>query len=340
MTEVTLVKFARVGVIVNPHAGRGDGLALARNAICALAPKQVLIGAGEMGADAMRDVPATVRIFDWADQRGKARTPFLVRRFAAEDADTLVVIGGDGTMADVALELFLAKARIPILGIGVGSANVGPLVTIHAAHINRLTKARLETRAVGGLIAGANGADLGLGFNDVVIDFTVLATVNDHVVNVDAAHKMNGANVLRKPEPVFTDQTRVIKQSSRGHTLVARESEVVTLIVGLPDERFFGKAIAGGAILSPFVGDVAGCLVCNHLLVTTHLDADELHRAEPVVSRYVGLGEADRIEVSGLRKGVALCADGNPLKILDESDRVHVQVQRGLVTSVQIEGSS
>jgi NAD kinase len=343
------VKFARVGLIVNPHAGRGDGLALARRAIYALSPREVWVGGGEMGADALGGLVLERHLIDWSEYHGKARTAFIAHSIVNETVDALVVVGGDGTMADVALALLSSPApqgrlggggSIPILGIGVGSANAGPLVTIHAAQIQRLVTARLKTRAVEGLIAGANDVDLGLGFNDVVIDFTVLATVNDQVINVDAAHKMNGANVPRQPEPVFTTQTKVMKQSPHSRTLVAEGDQVVTLITGLPDERFYGKAIAGGAILSSFVGDTAGCLVCSHLLVTTYLDADALHRAEPIVSRYVGLNEADRIEVSGLRKGVALCADGNPLKILDESDRVQIRVQCGLATSVRIEESS
>jgi hypothetical protein len=204
------------------------------------------------------------------------------------------------------------------------------------ANVAQLVNARFTTRALDGLIAGVNDGDLGLGFNDVVLDFTVLATVNDQIVNVDAAQKMIGANIARDPEPVWTSATRIVKKHARGETLVARGDQVTTMIVGLPDERFYGKAIAGGAILSSFIGDIAGCLVCNHLLVTTRVDADAVHRAEPIVSRYVGLSESDRIEATGLRDGVALCADGNPLKILRGDDRVQVRVARGLATSIRI----
>ncbi|MCI0478886.1 MAG: NAD(+)/NADH kinase [Anaerolineales bacterium] len=332
------MKLTRVGVIANPRAGRGDARTIAAQAIRALEPREIFVGAGEMGADALHDFPGAIHALDWSAHTGKARTIFLAREITRHDLDALIVIGGDGTMADVARAL--DQPAPPILGIGVGSANVGPLVTIPSSAIQKLRAARFITRPVDGLIAGANGVDLGLGFNDVVLDFTVLATINDQVVNVDAAQKMNGVNIPRTPEPIATAQTRVVKQSPRGETLVARGDEIATMIVGLPDERFYGKAIAGGVILSSFIGDIAGCLVCNHLLVTTQLDADAVHRAEPIVSRYVGLSEPDRIQVTVVRAGVALCADGNPLKILNEQDCVHVRARRGLATSIRIQESS
>lgn len=328
------MKLARVGLIANPRAGRGNALAIAAAAIRALAPREVFVGAGEMGVDALGDFPGVVRCFDWSPHVGNARTIFLARVFAQCALDALIVIGGDGTLADVAYAL--AETRVPILGIGVGSANVGPLVTIPSTAIARLCDAQFTTRTVDGLIAGANEVDLGLGFNDVVLDFTVLATVDGQVVNVDATQKMRGENVPRAPTPIGAPQTRVVKQSPRGETLVAQGEHIATIVVGLPDERFYGKAIAGGALLSSFIGDVAGCLVCNHLLVTTRLDAEAVHRAEPIVSYYVGLSEVDRLDVTGVRAGVVLCADGNPLKILSATDRVQVRARHGLATVIRL----
>lgn len=332
------MRFARVGLIANPSAGRGDTRRLTRDTLRALAPREVWVGSGEMGAYALDGLSLVRHIVDWSGHQGKVRTAFITQSVARENVDAFVVVGGDGTMADVALALNQAQRQaLPILGIGAGSANVGPLVTLPGAQVGRLAQVNFRMRPVDGLIAGANDADLGLAFNDVVIDFTVLATVDGILANVDAARKMDGVNVPRKPEPVCTPQTRVTKRAPRGETLVAEGDQAVTIIAGLPDERFYGKAIAGAAILSASIGDAAGCLVCSHLLVTTHVSADALHHAEPIVSRYVGLNELDRIEVTGLRQGAALCADGNPLRILNSSDRVQIRVQRGLATAVKIE---
>ncbi|MBI5029791.1 MAG: NAD(+)/NADH kinase [Chloroflexi bacterium] len=332
------MKFARIGLIVNPSAGGGEGLSIARQAIRALASQHVLVGAGEMGADALSAIAPRIDIFDWRAYAGKARTAFLSECFAKENVDAIVVVGGDGTLADVALAL-RGKQSVPLFGIGAGSANVGPLITCQAKNVQQLVDAKFTVRSVDGLIAGVNDVPLGLGFNDVVIGLTVLATQNGRMIDVDAVEKMQGRNVAREPESIGADDARVIKKSARGETLVAQGRQVVTIIVGLPDERFYGKAIAGGVLLSGLTGDPAGCLVCDHLLVRTQMDADWFRRSEPVTSYYVGLNETEKILTSGLREGAVLCADGNPLAILRPTDRAYVMVQRALAHSIRIEAS-
>jgi len=332
------MNLARLGLIVNPSAGGGEALSIARQAVQALAPRELFVGAGEMGADALREIASSLHVVDWQPYSGKARTQFLAECFAKENVDALVVIGGDGTLADVALAL-QGKPSVPLLGIGAGSANVGPLITCLGVQVQRLASAHFTTQVVDGLIAGVNQVPLGLGFNDVVIGFTVLATLNGRLVDVDAAQKMRGRNILRDPESIGAETARVIKITPRGQTLVAQGNQVVTIIVGLPDERFYGKAIAGGVLLSGLTGDPAGCLVCDHLLVRTQMDADWFRRSEPVISSYVGLNETEKIIASGLRDGSVLCADGNPLAVLRPNDSAQVSAQRALVRSIRIEES-
>jgi len=168
----------------------------------------------------------------------------------------------------------------------------------------------------------------------------VLATQDNRLIDVDAVEKMQGRNVPREPESIGSENARVIKKSPRAETLVAEGKRVVTIIAGLPDERFYGKAIAGGVLLSGLTGDPAGCLVCDHLLVRTKLDAQWFRQSEPVISSYVGLNETEKILTSGLRDGAVLCADGNPLAILRPTDVAFVTVQRALAHSIRIEESA
>ena len=256
-----------------------------------------MTGEGEMGAAALEGSSLSITALSWNPSHGKDRTFALAQQIAQLGVEALIVIGGDGTLADVVWALHDLTGTPPLLGIGAGTANVGPFITCQAAAVNRLRGARLVTHHIDGLIVGANGNDLGLGFNDVVLDFTVLATVNGAMTTVSAAEKMKGLNVPRDVEGVWTESTRVIKRSARGETIIAQGDQVETVIVGLPDERFHGKAIAGGVLLTSLVNDAAGCLVCSHSLVRMKIDPETYRRSEPIVSRYASLDEGEQIKV-------------------------------------------
>jgi hypothetical protein len=328
----------KLGLIVNPRAGRGDAsnARVARRLIETLRPETIFVGASEMGADALAGL--RVEPLDYAPAQGRARTPTLVAKMLARAVDMIAVIGGDGTMADVAFALYRAASRVPILGVGIGSANVGGLVTILGNEVTQLAHARLEPRALDALIAGANGETLGIAFNDVVISTTVLATVNNQLTEVQVAPKIAGENIPGKSETIFTDATRVWRESPNGATEIARGDQVGTLLCGFPDSRFFGKAIAGQACLAAYLDLPAGCLVGSQLLVRMIASAEELMRNEPFVSRYASFDEDGTIRATGLREGVALCADGNPLKILSRNDVVTIGVKRKCITALRLLG--
>ncbi len=327
---------SKLGLVVNPRAGRGgeSNARIARQLIETLSPEITLVGAGEMGADALTGL--RVEPLDYAPAQGRARTPALVAQMIARGVDLIAVVGGDGTMADVAFTLFRVASRVPILGVGVGSANVGRLVTIRGDEIARLTNAQLEPRALTALIAGANGETLGIAFNDVVISTTVLATINDQLAEVRVAPKIAGENIPGKSETIFTGATRVWRESPNGAIEIAHGDQVGTLLCGFPDSRFFGKAIAGQACLAAYLDLAAGCLVGSQPLVRMIANAEELMRDEPFVSRYASFDENSTIHATGLRNGVALCVDGNPLKILSRGDTVTIGVKRKCINALVV----
>ncbi|MBM4431347.1 MAG: hypothetical protein FJ026_13540 [Chloroflexi bacterium] len=76
--------------------------------------------------------------------------------------------------------------------------------------------------------------------------------------------------------------------------------------------------------------------MCSEPLVRTQADSWELIQREPVTSRYVSLDEGEQILVEALCPGTALCADGNPLKILSEGDVVEIGVKRRAVTAMRL----
>lgn len=318
-----------VGLIVNPVAGLGAqrNLDLARQVIEALKPDRVLTGPGQLGGMA---VPAAEIMPTTLSRR--AATQFLAREAAQAGMAAIVVVGGDGTMADVAFALVEGGCRCPILGIGAGSTNVGSLISCQAADITHLAGCQFSPTSIDGLLAGCNETLLALAFNDVVIGTTVVGTIDGELVDLDALERLAGNSVIGQPRPLGAGEARVVKQSPGRTAEVASGLKVGTVIVGFSHGRhFYGKAITGGVCLTAVVGLPAGCLVCEQPLVRVRLAANELLEAEPVQSTYVSLAEADAIQVSGLEAPAVLCADGNPLKWLEPEDRVQIRVRLNLV---------
>lgn len=328
-----------IGLIVNPAAGQGAtaNAAVAQQALTALAPERLWVGEGEMGAALLEDLSLPMTALDTGPHPGKARTLYLAEQLARQGVDFLLVVGGDGTMADVALALVESGQDVPILGVGVGSTNVGGLITCRQENVSHLAEARPVIRELDCLLASCNGELLGIGFNDCVIGFTVVATIIDsRLADVRVAEKMQGLNVQGTPQAVWTAETRVIKRSASGETLVAEGQAVGTVMVGLAESRFFGKAVTGGVCLTALVGLPAGCLVCDQPLVRVQVEPRELLKWEPLSSRYVSLEEKECIVTMGVCAGAALCADGNPLIILDEADVVEMGVRRRAIKSMQL----
>jgi len=209
-------------------------------------------------------------------------------------------------------------------------------VTIHGHEVARLDEAELRPLHLDALLAGLGDQTLGMAFNDVVVSTTVLATIDGQLTEVQVGPKQQGENVAGRSEPIWTTATRVWRVSPLGTTLIASGNQVGTFICGFADSRFFGKAITGQVCLTSYLGLPAGCLVGSQPLVRIVTSPTDLMRDEPFISRYVSFDEGDRIHATGLRPGVALCADGNPLKILTSVDVISIGVQRRCTVALRI----
>ncbi len=325
------MRFKRLGLIINPVAGLGSdrNLAVARGVVNTLNPEQVVTGPGDLGANAV----ANALVISLPDIQGRAATQFLARQIIAAEVDVLTVVGGDGTMSDVAFVLVELGSSIPLLGIGAGSTNVGKLITCRGDAIHRLADVSLRVHTVDALVACCGNHALGLAFNDVVIGTTVLGTLAGKVCDLDATAFLAGKRKKGHPQPIGTDSALVTKQSRGRYIDVARGKAVGTVIAGFAqDSCFFGKAIVGGVCLTSLTGLPAGCLICDQPLVRTELTPDNLATIEPIHSAYVSFDEGDVIRVQGLGPPAVLCSDGNPLKGLTPEDVVSISFRTRAVS--------
>ncbi len=326
----------KIGLIVNPKAGQGaeKNLELARKAIAGLKPVQVFTGPGVIGGDAIPDA-SLINIPE--GETGRKVTQWLAVQLAQQEIDAIVVIGGDGTMTDVAFALLEAGDQQPILGIGAGSTNIGGLVTCQAAEVEELASTELSVKNIDALAASCNGENLALAFNDMVIGTTMVGTLDGVVCDLDASQHLQGVRVPGRPQAIGTITALVSKKSPDGSVEVASGSQVGTVITGFAHaDRFYGKAIAGGVCLTALVGLPAGCLVCEQPLVRVQLEISDLVTVEPVRSAYTSLAEADTIHITGIGPPAVLIADGNPLKALTPDNQVFIQVLRNAVRMLRV----
>ena len=335
-------QWRRIGLIVNPAAGSGVDSALqsARRGVNSLEAEEVLTGAGQTGSEALTGWQGRIVAHDCGAASGREQTRALARWLSGENVDAIVVVGGDGTLADVAQVFIEAGCRTPVLGVGAGSTNVGRLMTCRADEAAKLNPDELETWDVDCLAAAVNGQLLGLGFNDVVLGCTIVGTINGQLRDLDAAERMNGKVTPGTPSPVGTAKTKVIRCSGSNETVVAGGTSVGTVVAGFAEPAFFGKAVTGGICLAALTGLPAGCLISSLPLVQVEISASSLLEAAPIVSSYVTLSEEVSVAAKNVSDGTVLCVDGNPLRRLNEADRVVISVRKGAVRGVRFRKDS
>ena len=307
----------RVGLIVNSAAGRGGSanLAAAADALRSLEVSDVVTGPGDLGEAAAGSLNVRIDVHD-GTAVGRAATQELTRQLvdvsAADRLDAILVVGGDGTLADVALELADLPYAPALLGIGVGSANAGGLVTCRRDEVAGLSASELVVVPIDGLLVTCPPTRA-LAFNDVTVASTVVGSeVTGEWVDLDSRALLQGHRRPGTPRPMAAPTARVRILTEHGERLVASGVEVGGLAVGLLDTRFVAKAVAGPACLAVLGGLSAGCVVSESPLIRARIeDIDALTR--PQRSVFVGLTAGARLEIDGLAADATLCADGNPL---------------------------
>jgi hypothetical protein len=327
-------KWQRVGLIVNPVAGSGahESLIAARKVIEGCGALEVATGPGPTGATALSGWLGSVRIHSNEDTAANGRTRALARWIAGQKLDALIVVGGDGTLSDAAIEV---GSTLPIVGIGTGSTNVGRLITCDARRVEELNLSQLETWRADALLASVNGDLVGMAFNDVVIGCTIVGTIDGQRCDLSACERIRGRSTPAKARAIGNRDTTVTLVTAGDQRLVAAGESVGTVIVGFAEPAFFGKAITGGICLATLARLPAGCLVCDMPLAQVGTTAETLLSAPPAVSRYVSLSERTSIIVEKVEGLAALCVDGNPIHQLSMSDRVVISVRTEAVIGVR-----
>lgn len=326
-----------IGLIINPAAGKGYAVnsELARRGLVALGVRQVYTGQGQLGSDVLAGISVETTLHETGERSSRAQTLQLAEWMGHRELDAVVVVGGDGTLADVAQVFSQVRQSPPLLGIGAGSTNAGALITCSLDNVDKLSPDILEIVSLPGLTAFDGEKLIGIGFNDCVLGKTVVATVAGSLRDVGVVEKFLGRNVPARPEPIGQVQTLVWKTTPFGRQDIARGESVGAVVLGLAEKSFVAKAVTGGICLAAFAGLTAGCLVSDRPLVQVELSSVDVLALSPIHSIYTSLGVQERIFVKGVSTNTGLCVDGTPLKLLTPEQEVSFGIQQDVIRTVR-----
>lgn len=331
----------KAGLVVNLTAGRGKGFI--EELLLQLLPKlesvPTVIAKGTLEAAIAGETKITAEIVDRPDSRGFEYVARLTETVLAQGVDTVVGVGGDGTLCSIANAMIAQGTGAKLLGIGAGSANVGPLITVRSDELDVFEPDKLRERSIYGIGVRVNGKPLSIAFNDIVFSNLFLGTEKGIRVNLDAGAMLKGERKVIQPTSVCGDEIRVYKNGEL--VFDSRDAKIAQIIVSPINDivPYRGKATSGLMCWGPYLGSRGILAAASAVLIRTQVTKEELTAIEPLELRHVSFGSEDLVEVTGLKNGAVLIADGNPTLALSRSDRIGFCLKPSVVQAFRLIGS-
>ncbi len=328
MTGMVTGANGRIGLVVNPKAGRGGKqiAEVVRKLLELLRGKEIALVEGTLEAHFAAELGVHATLISTSrDSKLEARSAAAL--FLKRGIDVIIGIGGDGTLCDIASLILDTGAAVQLLGIGAGSANVGPLVSLLGQDIDHLSLDRLHETQVHGIDAYLAEDLVGTAFNDVVFGNTFFGTRNGNRIDLDAVAKFSGEDRPAEPRSVCGPKTWIDKNNQR---MLANEDGAFAQIIASPLNEgavYAGKAISGLMCWGPYLKNYGVLAAANTVMVRTQLELQDLRNAEPLRLAHLSFGEDDQITIGELLADATLVIDGNPTCLLNPSDVVTLRLR-------------
>jgi len=337
MTDTMTNVDGQIGLIVNPNAGRGE-VAVAevvRKLLGMLSGKQITLVEGTFESLLATELGVSATSISISEDTNlEAREAALV--LLQSGVDVLIGIGGDGTLCDIASAILDTGAAVRLLGIGVGSANVGPLVSLLGRDIEQLSLDELHEIRIHGIDAYLCEDLVGTAFNDVVFSNTFFGTRDGKRIDLDAAAELAKEDLPAEPRSVCGPRTWIDKNDQR---MLTNEQDAFEQIIASPLNEggtYAGKAISGLMCWGPYLGNHCVLAAANTVMVRTQLGLDDLNNAEPLRLSHISFGENDHIAIGELLAGAVLVIDGNPTCLLSPSDVVTLRINLDAIRMLRL----
>jgi len=318
-----LIKLERIGLIVNPKAGKGIEAELIRKVINRISPIKVFGGPEEIGEIYFRGVEDSKYDFIELELtlREKADdTVQLVKKLNKLDLDAIVVFGGDGTMSDASI------SKHPLLCIPTGTTNVSPLIFNDSTSfsLQEIDPKRFVVKEIDGLILKLEDSYFNA-FNDVVVGSTILSTIDGKKTQVDAESFLERRKIESRPRKFYA-RVEIVRGDE---VLKSIEGTFGNIFVSLTGERYLGKGIAGGAAISTFAGFKA-VVACTNEGMIYRYSKEELRSVEPFVTTSLSFDEGEKVRILS---DEVISRDGTPIKRIKNAE---IEYKKGLVKVLKL----
>jgi hypothetical protein len=291
----------RAAVLINPSAGGAGDIQKVVMAIDAF-----LYGCEIVGGESLRSHTVV-------------QTPqggYIGRLHAAVDAlcalqpDFYLVAGGDGLAAYLASRLLkTGTVRPKILGVAMGTANVGPIVSLSADDLMHAKPESLSFAGCGAIEAFDGDNPVAFGFNDVVFGNTILGTLGGKAQTISAlSMAREGKKEPMAPLESIGASIHIIKNGVRSPSPLAHTAQIV--VSAIERESFYGRAVAGMLCFTCWEQAQAALTLSERPLVVT--DYDPRGFETPALSAQIVFGADDTLRIEGLSPEALVIADGNP----------------------------
>ncbi|HCZ05872.1 MAG: hypothetical protein PWP37_1510 [Thermotogota bacterium] len=250
--------------------------------------------------------------------------------------DLVIAIGGDGTMNMIANAIINQKWDVPLMGIGVGTGNVGPLVRFNLRKLKDLDFSALQFEYLSA-IEVFKKEQLGYAFVDVVIAPTFLGTFEGKRVDFDAVEvlKSGELKVVRRSERRIAEKAFEIKLNSKTIFKGNRGVKQIAVAPLYKSEFYVGKAATGILCYAHHTNRRAVIVLSDHPTIVARPKRPE----KAVTVRQIPFGENDTIVMKGLAPNNAVILDGNPVALVDEKELTFKYRENIIKTVIPPDGS-
>lgn len=298
---------AKIGVIFNYLAGKSDLLPLVGQIVQEkMGPYAELItGQGGFGEIF---IPGHKRVVKVKSQKIPEAITSLVEEFIKLDVSIIVGIGGDGTLNWIASRILEKDGGQLVMGIGTGTANVGPLLRFNLRELEAFDFQQFNIHEIRPLTVARNRQHLGYAFVDVVIGNTFLGTLEGKMETFDAASfYYEGVKRVTRPSGMITevsigkgDKWRVVKNVAQ------------IIISPIHHAKFFvGKAITGPLCWAHYLNMDGVVALASVPVVDPYITHDALEEKEPVKVEFILFSKKEPVLVQAREEGMFVILDGN-----------------------------